>query len=159
MTETVHPVDASDALISALSERRRIDGADPVLRSLESWVRRIDSQPMAPWTRPLPPVAKTTSSAELARRVAALTVVLTVSSSGLATAVNGDPLSPLHFVKRQFTHLRHDQVHFTPGSPGERAGFEPRRAPVPETSRSLQRLQRPTPRGATSRDGRRDLSP
>jgi hypothetical protein len=157
MTETVHPVDASDALICALSERRRIDGADPVLRSLESWVGRIDSQPMAPWTRQLPPVAKTTSCAELARRVAALTLVLTVSSSGLATAVNGDPFSPLHFVKRQFTHLRHDQVHFTP--PGERAGFEPRREPVPETSRSLQRLRRPTPRGATSRDGGRDLSP
>jgi hypothetical protein len=159
MTETVHPVDASDAFISALSERRGIDGADPVLRSLESWVRRIDSQPMAPWTRPLPPVSKTTSSAVLARRVAALTLVLTVSSSGLATAVSGDPLSPLHFVKRQFTHLRQGQVHRTPASPGERAGFQPRGVGVPETSRSLQRLQRPTPPGATSRDVRRDLSP
>jgi hypothetical protein len=159
MTETVHPVDASDALICALSERRRIDGVDPVLRSLEWWVRRIDSQPMAPCTRPLPPVAKTTSCAELARRVAALTLVLTLSSSGLATAVNGDPFSPLHFVKRQFTHLRQGQVHRPPASPGERAGFQPRRVGVPETSRSLQRLQRPTPRGATSRDVRRDPSP
>jgi hypothetical protein len=159
MTDTVHPVTASDALISALSERRRIDGADPVLASLEAWVRRIDAQPMAPWTLPLPPVAKTTSSAELARRVAALTLVLTVSSSGLATAVNGDPLSPLHFVKGQFTHLRHDSVHRGPGSPGERAGFDPRRAAVPETSRSLQRLQRPAQRGASSRAVPGDLSP
>jgi hypothetical protein len=158
MTETVHPVTASDALISALSERRRIDGADPVLASLEAWVLRIDSHPVAPWTRPLPPVAKTTSPAELARRVAALTLVLTVSSSGLAAAVNGDPLSPLHFVKGQFTHLRHDSVHRGPGSP-KRAGFDPRRAAVPETSRSLQRQQRPAQRGAASRDVPGDLSP
>jgi hypothetical protein len=159
MTETVHPVAASDALISALSERRRIDGADPVLRSLELWVRRIDSHPMAPWTRPLPPVAKATSSAELARRVAALTLVLTVSSSGLAAAVNGDPLSPLHFVKRQFTHLRPDQAHRRPWSPGDRTGFDPRRAAVPETSRSLRRPDDPASRGPDSRDVRRHLSP
>ncbi len=159
MTETVHPVAASDALISALSERRRIDVGDPVLRALEAWVRRIDSQPMAPWTRPLPPVAKATSSAELARRVAALTLALTVSSSGLATAVSGDPLSPLHFVKRQFTHLRHDQAHLAPGSPGDRVGFDPRRAAVPETSRSLQRPGEPAQHRPDSRDVRRHPSP
>jgi hypothetical protein len=159
VTDTVHPVAASDAFISALSERRRIDGTDPVLRALEAWVVRIDSRPMAPWTRPLPPVVKTTSSAELARRVAALTLVLTVSSSGLATAVNGDPLSPLHFVKRQFTHLRHDQVYRGPGTPGGRAGFDPRRAAVPETSRSLQRRDHPAPRRPGSRDVRHPLSP
>ena len=159
MTETVHPVAASDALISALADRRRIDGADPVLRALEAWVQRIDSQPMAPWTRPLPPVAKAASLAELARRVAALTLVLTVSSSGLATAVSGDPLSPLHFVKRQFTHLRHDQARRAPGSPGDTAGFDPRGAAVPETSRSLQRPDRPAPRRSHSHDLRRRSSP
>jgi hypothetical protein len=159
MTETVHPVAASDELISALAERRRIDVGDPVLRALEAWVRRIDSQPMAPWTRPLPPVAKVTSSAELARRVAALTLALTVSSSGLATAVCGDPLSPLHFVKRQFTHLRHDQPHRAPWSPGDRVGFDPRRPAVPETSRSLQRPDQPASHRLDSRNVRRHPSP
>ena len=69
MTEAAHPVAVSDALISALSERRSHDSADPVLRGLEAWVRRIDSHPIAPSTVPLPPVAKATSSAELARQV------------------------------------------------------------------------------------------
>jgi hypothetical protein len=91
--------------------------------------------------------------------VAALTLVLTVSSSGLAMAVSGDPLSPLHFVKRQFTHLRHDQAHRAPGSPGDRAGSDPRRAAMPETSRSLQRPDHPALRRPDARDVRRHLSP
>ena len=159
MTESVHPLAASDEQISALSERRPIDGADPVLASLQAWVQQIDACPVAPWTRPLPAVTKAASSAELARRVAVLTLALTLSSSGLATAVNGDPLSPLHFVKRQFTHLRHDQAHLAPGSPGDRVGFDPRRAAVPETSRSLQRPGEPAQHRADSRDVRRHPSP
>jgi hypothetical protein len=159
VTEPVHPVATSDEMISALSERRGIASADPVLRSLEAWVQGIDSQPLAPWTRSLPPVAKTASSGELLRRVAALTLTLTVSSSGLATAVTGDPLSPLHFVKRQITSLHPGGVRGEPHWPGGRARADPGRAAVPQMSRSAERPSRPATRRPGSRVVRGSASP
>jgi hypothetical protein len=159
LTEYVHPVAASDELISALSERRRLDSVDPLLRSLEAWVQRIDSQPLAPWNRALPPVAKAASRGELVRRVAALTLALTVSSSGLATAVTGDPLSPLHFVKRQITSLHRAELHRLPEWPGGRAGLDPGRAAARQPSRSFERPDRPGARRSVSRVLERPLSP
>jgi hypothetical protein len=142
MTEPIHPVAASDAVISALSQRRDIDRSDPLLRSLQAWVEHIDAQPLAPWTRPLPPVARTASGAELARRVAALTVVLTLSSSGLAMAVSGDPLSPLHFVKREFNHLQQPSGHRIPRLPDGASRGDPNRV-TPQQSRSTTRQPPP----------------
>jgi hypothetical protein len=138
MGEIARPVAVSDALISALSERRRIDSADPVLQSLEAWVQRIDAVPMAPWTQALPPVAKTARPVQLVRRVAALTLVLTVSSSGLATAVTGDPWSSLHFVKREIRSFGSSDARRPPEGPGG-ITTDPVRGSAPEVSRSLMR--------------------
>jgi hypothetical protein len=137
MTEAVHPVAASDAVISALAERRPIDGSDPLLRALEAWVDRIDAVPLAPWTGPVPMCVKTASRAEMARRAVALTVALTLSSSGIATAVSGDPLTPLHVVIRGFHHLRQPDKPRAPRWPDDLGRTPSGRSVAPELSRSL----------------------
>jgi hypothetical protein len=150
MTDAVHPVTVSDSVISALAERRPIHADDPLLRALEAWVERIDAVPLAPWTGPVPVCVKTSSRAEMARRVVALTVALTLSSSGIATAVSGDPLTPLHVVIRGFHHLRQPETPRAPRWPDELGRTASGRGVAPELSRSLTRRDPPPRHPAAS---------
>jgi hypothetical protein len=158
MTEPVQPVAASDRLVSALSERRKIDDADPVLRALQAWVQRIDAKPVAPWTRPVPACAKAASGGELARRVAALTLALTLSSTGLAAAVTGDPLSPLHFVKREIHRFGPPHGHAAHW-PDLRDSGDPARGYSSQLSRSSGHREPGTTRREGSRVVRHSPSP
>jgi hypothetical protein len=159
MTDAAHPVLASDDVISALAERRPVDDSDPLLRALQAWVERIDAVPLAPWTRPVPACTKIASRGEMARRVAALTLALTLSSSGLATAVTGDPLSPLHFVAREFHQLGEPDTHRAPrwmdgrGKPGSQRGV------APGPSRSMEHRSPPPRLRSASTDSHESRSP
>jgi hypothetical protein len=159
MAEPVHPVAASDRIVSALSERRQVDDADPVLRALQAWVQRIDARPVAPWSRPVPVCVKTASGGELARRVAALTLALTLSSTGLAAAVTGDPLSPLHFVKREIHKFGPPGGRHAPRCPEPRYSVDRDGGYSPRVSRSSSHRAPLTTRRAGSRVVRHSPSP
>jgi hypothetical protein len=98
---------ASDLSLTELAERRPIVTDDPALRLLEAWAAGIDAHPVAA-DIDLPAAESTRRRPRgTARSVAALTVALTLSSSGIAAAVSGDPFGPINFMVHKFGTIAH----------------------------------------------------
>jgi hypothetical protein len=105
MTESMADILRSDAEISALASRSLDVSGDSVLAALGAWAVEIDRHPVRPVVVG-PEVSHRRGYA--ATRIVALTVVLTLSSSGVAAAVKGDPWAPLTFLVaklRTFGHI------------------------------------------------------
>jgi hypothetical protein len=121
--EDLVDVVASDLAVTALAERAPLhaeDADDSVVRLLQAWAADIDAHPVpvsdaddaddaallatATHTRRRPRGAA-------ARSVVAMTIALTLSSSGIAAAVQGNPLAPINYVVDKFGHLgaQHDR--------------------------------------------------
>ena len=98
MTETLLDVAAQPTqAVTALAERRHDVGTDPLLDLLAAWADEADAQPVVevlPFRRfDVRPGSRARPVLQYGRTVAALTVAITVCRpSGIAAAVNGDPL-------------------------------------------------------------------
>jgi hypothetical protein len=98
---------ATDLEVTALAERRPVESSDPALRALGAWTEDIDAHPVvAAVETPLPASTRRRPRGAL-RSIAAMTLALTVSSTGIATAVHGNPFAPINFVVDKFGHLGH----------------------------------------------------
>jgi hypothetical protein len=109
VTKALTAILRTDDSITALATRTPTDTADPVLRALESWAADIDRRPEPDVSvgRVLSSAAAGRTAGRVASRSVALAVVLTLSSTGVAAAVNGDPWAPLSFVVAKITTFGH----------------------------------------------------
>lgn len=153
MSDTLLELSRTDDQLTAIAERRSPDdAADPVLGLLAAWAADIDAHPVAE-ARPAPVVAGAVPTVlRHGRRVAALTLAITVSSSGIAAAVNGDPLAPLHFVVTNLGKIGTVGGPAHEGISGARDPFDPMGVPVDDgrggaaTSRGESRPEVPASR-------------
>ena len=121
MAESFDAVLATDELISALAERRAPAAhEDPVVDALASLVEFVDS-PVAPAPTAARPAGSGRRTLRGRRRVGlAIGVALACTSSGIAAAVTGDPLSPVTFVARHLVLFGHDLGIDRSSSPPDR---------------------------------------
>jgi hypothetical protein len=107
MSRTIMAIQRADDDITALGNRVSGDTADPLLRVLEGWAAELDRRPMPDLSVDDVLAAAGPGTGRTASRVAtrslALAVALTVSSTGVAAAVNGNPWAPIHFVVTHIT--------------------------------------------------------
>jgi hypothetical protein len=102
---------ATDLAVTALAERAPLesdDADDTALRMLEAWAADIDARPIAVELDVPEPASVRRRPRGAARSAAAMTVALTLSSTGIAAAVQGNPFAPIHYVVDKFGHLGHD---------------------------------------------------
>lgn len=96
---------ATDLAVTALAERAPIETDDRAVRLLAAWAADIDAHPVAVDVQVPVPAATRRRPRGALRSVAVMTLALTVSSSGIAAAVQGNPLAPLNFMVDKFGHL------------------------------------------------------
>ena len=96
---------ATDLAVTALAERAPLDSDDAALRMLDAWAAEIDARPIAVEVAVPGPAAVRRRPRGTARSVAAMTVALTLSSTGIAAAVQGNPFATLHYVVDKFGNL------------------------------------------------------
>jgi hypothetical protein len=105
---------ATDLAVTALAARAPLepDGHDDAaLRMLEAWAADIDARPIAVEVAAPEPASVGRRPRGTKRSVAAMTIALTLSSTGIAAAVQGNPFGPIHYVVDKFGHLGpHDQT-------------------------------------------------
>jgi hypothetical protein len=101
---------ATDLAVTALAERARLEpeaADDTVLRLLETWAADIDAHPVAVQADALNVVPTRRRPRGTARSIAAMTIALTLSSTGFAAAVQGNPFGPINYMVDKFGHLAH----------------------------------------------------
>jgi hypothetical protein len=130
MTESMADLIRTEAEITALAERRPTRSDDPALRMLASWAADIDSHAIGAMIgHPHPDETlaarqpdESSRRRTIGLRASALAVVLTLSSSGMAAAVGGDPFAPLTYVVTKIKTIGDDadrsNTIFGQGAPG-----------------------------------------
>jgi hypothetical protein len=106
MHEDLVDILATDLAMTALAERDPVQTDDPALRLLEAWAADIDTHPVMVVVEGMDPSPRRRPRGAL-RSIAAMTLALTVSSSGIAAAVQGNPFAPIRFVVDKFGHFGH----------------------------------------------------
>jgi len=96
---------ATDLAVTALAERAPLDSDDAALRMLDAWAAEIDARPIAVGVAVPGSASVRRRPRGAARSVAAMTVALTLSSTGIAAAVQGNPFATLHYVVDRFGNL------------------------------------------------------
>jgi hypothetical protein len=100
---------ATDLAVTALAERLPVESDDAVVRLLEAWTAEIDARPsMIDVDAPEAAAARGRPRGSL-RSVAAMTLALTLSSTGIAAAVKGDPFAPFNYMVHKFDLGDHDR--------------------------------------------------
>ncbi len=99
MTDDMAAIRASDELITALSQRREPPERDLAVDALAALAEYVDAAPR-PRLERLPASVAHRRPRTHRRLGVAIGVALAVSSSGIAAAVTGDPLSPVNFVAK-----------------------------------------------------------
>jgi hypothetical protein len=151
---------AADLAVTALAERAAVAfdgpdgpeaGDDTVLRLLRAWAADIDRRPIMVDIEAPEPAAMRRRPWAAARSVAAMTMALTLSSTGIAAAVQGNPLGPIRFVVDQLGQLHRDRstsvdLFGSRSTPlGDRRGHDGQaRAERDERPSRGQREERPT---------------
>jgi hypothetical protein len=101
---------ATDLAVSALAERRPVDSDDSALHLLQVWAADLDGHPITVDAGFAESASARRRPRGAARTVVAMTLALTLSSTGIAAAVQGNPFGPIHFVVDKFGHLgNHDR--------------------------------------------------
>src|SRR4051794_40904597 len=122
MRDELVDVVSSDLAVTALAERASLHAEhadDEVLRLLQAWAADIDARPILVELGDAP--VETALAARVRRRprgsvrsIAVMTLALTVSSTGIAAAVQGNPLAPINYFVHRFgdlgDHARADPV-------------------------------------------------
>ena len=99
---------ATDIAVTALADRAPLESDghdDAALRLLGAWAADIDARPIAVALDAPAPASVRRRPRGTKRSVAAMTVALTLSSTGIAAAVQGDPFAPIHYVVDKFDPL------------------------------------------------------
>jgi hypothetical protein len=109
--EDLVDVQATDLAVTALARRTPVDSDDAALCLLQAWAADIDAHPVAIDVETPEPAAVRRRPRGTTRSVVAMTVALTLSSTGIAAAVRGDPFAPFNYVVDQFGHFaQHDRT-------------------------------------------------
>ena len=102
---------ASDLAVTALAERSPVDSDDAALLLLQAWAADIVAHPIAIEVEAPEPAMTRRRPRGAARSVVAMTVVLTLSSTGIAAAVRGNPFAPFNYVVDKFGQFaQHDRT-------------------------------------------------
>jgi hypothetical protein len=127
MHKDIVDVLATDLAVTSLAERTPVDSDDRALQALASWTADIDADPMPDVDTPTPMAIRRRPRGAL-RSVAAMTLALTLSSTGIAAAVQGNPFAPINFVVHKFGYLGPSQHPPSVDLSGRRASAADRRA-------------------------------
>jgi hypothetical protein len=107
MHEDLVDVLATDLAVTALAVRDPVDTDDPALRLLEAWAADIDAHPVAVVVEGPVEASTRRRPRGALRSIAVMTLALTVSSTGIAAAVQGNPFAPISFVVDKFGQFGH----------------------------------------------------
>jgi hypothetical protein len=98
---------ATDVAVAALADRVPLESDDAALRLLEAWAADLDAHPVKVDVETPEPAALRRRRRGTKRSVVAMTLALTLSSTGIAAAVQGDPFAPISYMVHRFD-LGHD---------------------------------------------------